>query len=64
MKKYHMGVALKILDGAEKEFICKTVANSHLGPMGAEITETWCRSDGVIMRIIYSNGGCTLEIDE
>lgn len=59
-----MSAALKILEESEKEFVYKTVANSHLGPMGAEVTETWRRNDGVIMRIIYSNGGCTLEIDE
>ncbi len=64
MKKYHMGAAIKILEESEKEFVCKTVANSHLGPMGAEVTETWRRSDGIIMRLISSMGGCTLEIDE
>ncbi len=64
MKKYRMSAALKILEESDKEFVCKTVANSHLGPMGAEVTETWRRSDGIVMRLISSMGGCTLEIDE
>lgn len=64
MKTYHMGAAMKILDSAEKEFLHKKVENSQLGPIGATVIETYRRADGVTMRMIMSNGGCTLEIDE
>lgn len=64
MKTYHMGVAMRVLDSAEKEFLHKKVENSHLGPMGATVIETYRRSDGATMRMIMANGGCTLEIDE
>ena len=64
MKTYHMGAAMRVLDSAEKEFLRKKVENSHLGPMGATVIETYRRADGVAMRMIKSNGGCTLEIDE
>ena len=64
MKTYHMGAAMSVLDSAEKEFLHKKVENSQLGPMGATVIETYRRADGATMRMIRSNGGCTLEIDE
>ena len=64
MRKYHMGDAIEILDKSEKEFIGKKVEEARLGCIGAVCVETYRRSDGVIMRLRTSNGGCTLEVDE
>lgn len=64
MKKYHMGDAIGILHESEKELIGRKVENAHLGCMGATCIETYRRSDGVVMRMRTSNGGCTLEVDD
>jgi len=64
MKKLHMGEALQYLRDEEPEFISREVENAHLGLMGSQEVTTYRRADGVTLRMLISNGGCTLEIHE
>lgn len=64
MKKLHMGEALQYLKDAQPQMISRSVRNEHLGAMGAENVETYRTKEGVVMRMVSSMGGCTLEIDE
>ena len=64
MKKLHMSEALQYLKDAQPQLISRSVRNEHLGVMGAESVETYHTKEGVVMRMVSSMGGCTLEIDE
>ncbi len=64
MKKLYMSEAIQYIRDEEPEFISRETENAHLGLIGAQEVNTYRRADGVTLRMLISNGGCTLEIDE